>query len=306
MPSLLSTIVRGQIKLLSPLIGGASLERTRRAQDNLGKLGTRALEGSVRFKPRPFSHFDASWAIPLKGRVTQAILYLHGGAYTAGGLDYAQGFGGLLAQRTGRAVMCVGYRLAPEDPFPAALEDALACYRYMLERYEPEDIAFVGESAGGGLCYSLALRARELGLPQPSRIVAISPWTDLTMERDVSDVQGKDPLLSRDALLEFAGMYAGQHSLRDPLISPLFGDLKGIAPSLLFVGTAEILLDDALLMQARLLGAGCECEVHVEEGLWHVYVLYGVPESRHAMSMIEAYLRGGAEALAQAEQDDTA
>lgn len=286
MPSIVSTILRGQIRLLGPFIAGASLEQARRGQDALGRLGTRAMEGSVHFHELRFSDFDAAWAIPLKGRVRRAILYLHGGAYTAGGLPYAKVFGGHLAEVTGRAVLCVGYRLAPEHPFPAALDDALEAYKEMLTRYAPSEIAFVGESAGGGLCYALCLHVKQLRLPLPGQIIAISPWTDLLMERDVSAQAELDPLLDHTNLLSNAVYYSGGEARDNPLISPLFGDLRGLPPSLILVGGHEMLLDDSRLMQEALERAGCECQLHVEEGLWHVYVLYGVPEAKEAVRMI--------------------
>lgn len=286
MPSIVSTILRGQIRLLGPFIAGASLEQARRGQDALGRLGTRAMEGSVHFHELRFSDFDAAWAIPLKGRVRRAILYLHGGAYTAGGLPYAKVFGGHLAEVTGRAVLCVGYRLAPEHPFPAALDDALEAYKEMLTRYAPSEIAFVGESAGGGLCYALCLHVKQLRLPLPGQIIAISPWTDLLMERDVSAQAELDPLLDHTNLLSNAVYYSGGEARDNPLISPLFGDLRGLPPSLIIVGGHEMLLDDSRLMQEALERAGCECQLHVEEGLWHVYVLYGVPEAKEAVRMI--------------------
>ena len=290
MPTLISTLLRGQIKLLNPIISSATLEQTRKGQDALAKLGTRAVENSVAFHDLRLPNFDAAWAIPLAGRVTQAIVYLHGGAYAAGGLDYAKGFGGLLAQATGRAVLCVGYRLAPEDPFPAALEDAMASYREALLRYAPGDIVLVGESAGGGLCFALTLHLKEQGMQLPARIVAVSPWTDLTMTRDVAELEKQDPLLTRDGLDHYAHLYAGQQDRKSPLVSPLYGDLAGLPPSLIIAGSHEILLDDSRLLAARLQDAGCECQLHVEEGMWHVYVLYPVPEAKDAMRMIEEYL----------------
>lgn len=293
MPSLISTILRGQIKLLNPIITGATLEQSRKGQDALAKLGARAVEGSVAYHELRFPNFDAAWAIPLAGRVTQAIVYLHGGAYAAGGLDYAKGFGGLLAQGTGRAVLCVGYRLVPENPYPAALEDAMDSYREALLRYAPEDIALVGESAGGGLCFALALYIKRQGMRQPGCIVAVSPWTDLTMSRDVAELEKLDPLLSREGLNSYARLYAGRHDRRDPLISPLYGDVTGLPPSLIIVGSHEILLDDSRLLAERLRAAGCDCQLYVEEGLWHVYVLYPVPEAKEAMRMMADYLAGG-------------
>ncbi len=292
MPSLISTILRSQIKLLAPIIMNATLEQTRAAQDALSKLSQRAVRDSVIFQDIRFPLFDAAWAIPIKGRVRQAIVYLHGGSYNSGGVEYATVFGGLLAQMTGRAVLCVGYRLAPENPYPAALEDALTSYRAALERFAPEDIAFTGESAGGGLVYSLALKVKELGLPQPERIVAISPFTDATMARDVSELQKLDILINKDNVKKSALMYAAGEDLRNPFISPLFGDLTGLPPYLIFVGSHEILLEDSVAMHEKLEQSGCTCELHIAEGLWHVYVLYGVPEAREALKRIALYLTG--------------
>ena len=292
MPSIVSTILRGQIRLLNPIIVGATLEQSRRGQDALGRIGSRAMEGSVHYHDVRFSEFDAAWAVPLKGHVSRSILYLHGGGYSAGGLPYAKVFGGHLAEVTGRVSLCVGYRLAPEDPFPAALEDALTSYKEMLKRYAPSDIAFVGESAGGGLCFALALYLKQLGLPQPEQIIAISPWTDLTMKRDVSALQALDPLIDRDNLQVYAAYYGGGENLENPLISPLYGDLAGLPPSYIIVGSHEILLDDSRLMKEALERAGCQCELYVEDGLWHVYVLYGVPEAKEAIREIARRLEG--------------
>lgn len=293
MPSLLSSIVRGQIRLLSPLINSATLEQVREAQDGLSRLSARAVRGSVRYKPVPFDAFEAAWAIPLQGHVRQAIVYLHGGAYTAGRLPYAKAFGGLLAQKTGRATLCVGYRLAPEHPFPAALTDALDAYKAALERYAPSDIALIGESAGGGLCYALALKLKALGLPQPDRIVAISPWTDLSMSRDYSQLEALEPVLTCAGLRKNADMYRGEEDVRHPMISPLYGELDGLPPSLIIAGGHELLLDDSRLLHEKLLGSGCESQLHVEEGMWHVYPLYGVPEANEAMRLMTAFLGGG-------------
>lgn len=290
MPSIVSSILRSQIKLLNPIIRGATIEQSRRGQDAVGRIGSRAMENSIQYKLIRFPLFDAAWAIPLEGRVSKAILYLHGGGYVAGGLPYAKVFGGHLANTTGRAAFCVGYRLAPEDPFPAALDDALFSYQKMLEWFSPDDIAFVGESAGGGLCYALALHLKELNLPLPGKIVAISPWTDMTMQRDVSELQKLDPIILFENVVEYANMYAPDQDRKNPLLSPLYGDLAGLPSSLIIVGSYEILLDDSRLMQQALIDAGCVCRLHVEEGLWHVYVLYGVPEAKEAMRLLSDFL----------------
>ncbi len=175
-------------------------------------------------------------------------------------------------------MLCAGYRLAPEYPYPAALEDALSAYRRMLERFDAQNITLAGESAGGGLCYCLCLRLKALGLPQPGRIVAVSPWTDLTVpDRPCADLN--DPVLSAEGLRYSASLYAPGR-LREPTVSPLFGELSGLPASLIIAGSDEILLDDSVEMARRLAAQGCACELHVEEGVWHAYVLYGIPEAR--------------------------
>lgn len=291
MPSLFSTLVRTQLGLMTPLIKALGLEQTRKMQDALAKLSETSLADTVTFEEIPFADFEAAWALPARGRICKAILYLHGGAYTAGTLTYAKRFGGLLAELTGRAVLCCGYRLAPEYPHPAALDDAMACYDYMLERYPANSIALVGESAGGGLCYALALRLKKEKKPLPETIVTMSPWTDLAMIRDDPELEKIDPLLSRAGLLESAQMYAGEIPLSDPLISPLYGDLEGLPPSLMYVGSDEILLQDAILMDEKLRSSGCASTLRREKGMWHAYVLYNVPEAKAAREEMAQALR---------------
>lgn len=290
MASLVSTLVRSHIGLINPIIKNLGLEQSRKLQDGLARLGRRPLAASVRFKQVNFPDFPCAWAIPLHGVVRCAALYLHGGAYTAGTLPYAKRFGGEIARATGCATFCVGYRLAPEYPFPAALDDALTAYTHMLTRFQPDQIALIGESAGGGLVYALAQRLKEKNMPPPAHIVAISPWTDLTMQRDDPERQAKDPLLDRQALLESALLYAGGRPLDDPLLSPLYGDLTGLPPSLIIVGTDEILYEDSVLMDEALKKAGSDSTLMVAEGMWHVYVFYGVPESHEAIAAICAFL----------------
>ena len=292
MPKLVSTLVRAQIALLKPVIERMNLKSLRKLQDALGKLGTKALVANVCYIDEFFEEFEAAWARPTEPVPGKAILYLHGGAYTAGTLSYAKGFGGMLAEQTRREVLCVGYRLAPEYPHPAALEDALEAYRRMLERFCPEDIAFVGESAGGGLCYCLCLKLKELGTPLPGRIVALSPWTDLSMECARGADELTDPILSKASLRYSALKYAAGR-LTDPLVSTLFGDLRGLPESLIIAGTDEILMNDSVEMAKSLCEAGSPCELIVEEDMWHVFVLYGIPEAKEALERIRAYVAGG-------------
>lgn len=290
MPSLLSVLVRAQIRLLKPILDKFSIKTSRTFQDNLGDIMARSLLSKVSFKPVCFNEFEASFAIPIENHSSDSVLlYLHGGGYVAGCLGYARGSASVLATETNRKVLAVAYRLAPEFPFPAAVEDALCAYRYLLDTGYKR-ISLAGESAGGGLVFALCLKLKELGLPQPNKVVGISPWTDLkfTGESHISNCK-KDPTLSVKALRVAAKAYAdGQED--NPLVSPIYGDLCGLPPSLLFAGSRELLLDDSRLLEKRLRECGCDCELIVEEGLWHVYVLFKIPEARKALKKIAAFL----------------
>ncbi|MBO5316872.1 MAG: alpha/beta hydrolase fold domain-containing protein, partial [Oscillospiraceae bacterium] len=172
--------IQTQLNLLRPLLGSLSLKTLRKWQDRIGELMEARYREQVMVKEHLFPLFPAAWVIPTDQRRQGVILYLHGGGYACGGLDYALGFGSMLSQRTGTRVFCPAYRLAPEAPFPAAVEDALESYRYLLDKGYAGSITLCGESAGGGLCYALCMELKRLGLPMPCGILGISPWTDLT------------------------------------------------------------------------------------------------------------------------------
>ena len=292
MPSVISSLIKAQIGLLNPLFNALDLEKQRRLQDSLAALGSRVAANKTGSREVELQHCGASWVFQLSGKVSKAALYLHGGGYTSGTLDYARGFGSLLALETGRALLCLGYRLSPEHPFPAALDDAVEAYRLMLERYRPEEIALIGESAGGGLCFSLALKLKQLGLPQPEKISVLSPWVDLEQSLEACRLMGRDPVLSCEVLQKAAGYYLAGHDASDPLASPLFGDLKGLPPCQIITGGDEILLPESHAIHERLQEAGVLSTLYVEEGMWHVYPLYPVPEARLAQAMVRDFLEG--------------
>lgn len=290
MPSTVSKLISKQFMRAKHLFGALDLEAARKGQDLLGELGAKALRDHVVYSKEPFPQFEADWALPLEGPDSGVILYLHGGAYTAGTLAYARGFGGILAHRTRRITLCVGYRLAPEHPFPAALDDALAAYQRILETYPTQPIAIVGESAGGGLSFALALRIRERGLRAPVCIVALSPWTDLTCSNSSYQTNADvDPCLFEASLKQSAAFYAGD-DLRNPLVSPVFGDVTGLAPTLIYAGSIELLLDDSVEMALRLDEAGGFSELHIVDDMWHAFVLYGTPEAKDALDRIEEFI----------------
>ena len=272
-------LVRSQLNFFKPLAENCSLELTRKGQDKLGELMTAMHRRETFSREHDFRNFQGAWIMPKDQRRTGVILYLHGGGYTCGSLEYAKGFASTLATECGVRVFCAAYRLAPEHPYPAALEDALESYEYLLKKgYPARQILLCGESAGGGLIYALCLKLKELGRPLPCGLVGISPWTDLTSSgasfetnRDV------DPSMTRELLTFYAGCYT--QTPEDPLCSPLFGDLHGLPPSLLFVGGDEVMLDDTRMLHEKLVKSGCRSKLIVAPERWHAYVLYCLSEN---------------------------
>ena len=283
------------MRLAKGILKNLDIESSRKYQDILGDLSSKALAGKVRFENVGFENFEAAMALPEDTKRSGAVfLYLHGGAYTAGSLSYAKGFGGVVAERFSAPCLCAAYRLAPEHPFPAALDDAVSAYAYLCERHDPRRLFLIGESAGGGLCFSLILRIIEkrLPLPLPAGLITISPWTDLTLSG--ASVNGNaqcDPSLSEKALMHSAGLYAGDVGTDNPLVAPLFSDLSSFPPCMVFAGGSEILRDDGTRIAEKLTASGSKCELYVEEGLWHAYVLFPVPEAKNALDRIETFVR---------------
>ena len=282
--------LREQLAHMKPMLTNCSLETTRRGQNALGELMRAAHHAQVRTKRHDFEAFQAAWVSPRDLRRDGVVLYLHGGGYTCGGLDYALGFGSALADECGVQVFCAAYRLAPEAPFPAAVEDALQSYQYLLDKgYAPKKICLCGESAGGGLCFSLCLYLKRLGLPLPGSIIAISPWTDLTLSGESFQTNlERDVSLSQEQLAFYAKCYTTD--TKEPLASPLFGDLAGFPPSLIFVGGDELLLDDSRRMYDALRAAGNISQLFVRPERWHAYVLYGLAEDREDWKTIGIFL----------------
>lgn len=279
---------RARLSRIKPLLSRRSLEASRWGQDLLGDIMEAARRDDILIKEHTFSNFRGAWVLPKDHRRQGVILYLHGGGYTCGGLDYATGFGSVLADECGTSVFCCAYRLAPEHPYPAALEDALDAYRYLLSKGYTR-ITLCGESAGGGLCYALCLKLKELDLPLPCDIIAISPWVDLTASGPSYETnEDSDPTLTPSIIRYYAQLYSSD--VADPLVSPLFGDLTGLPPSLIFAGAEELLLSDAEALHAKLLVQGCQSQLTVAPERWHGYVLYLLEEDKGDLQKIGAFL----------------
>jgi phosphinothricin tripeptide acetyl hydrolase len=222
------------------------------------------------------------------------VLYLHGGGYTIGSIKTHRCLAGWVSRAAKARVLIIDYRLAPEHPFPAAVDDSLAAYRFMLDSgVNPARTVVAGDSAGGGLAVAALLAIRDAKLPLPAAAVCLSPWVD--MEGTGESMKTKadvDPMVGPN-LADMAKAYLGGKDLRTPLASPLYADLKGLPPMLIQVGTAEVLLDDSSRLAQRAREAGVEVVYEPWENMIHVWQIF-VPmldESKQAVERIGEYIR---------------
>ena len=238
-----------------------------------------------------WSDFDAG-GVPARHvaapgvRDDRGVLYFHGGGYVAGSLDSHTELMGCIARACRAPVLGIDYRLAPEHPYPAAVDDAVASYERLLGNgIDPARVVIGGDSAGGGLTLACLLALRSAGTPLPAGAILISPWTDLSGSG--GSMQGRlaaDPMLSGDLLAPMATAYAGEAGLTDPGVSPLFGDLACLPPLLVQVGDDEVLLDDSTRLAERAETVGVSVRLHVFEGAFHVFQMFPtLPESREAL-----------------------
>lgn len=299
--------------LLKPFIENCSLSVARRGQEQIGKLMANSHRDEVSYSDFKVGNIECTEITPRDELSAGVILYLHGGGYVAGSLDYGKGFGSALASRLGIRVVSASYRLAPENVFPAALDDVSDVYGHLVASgYDPSQILLCGESAGGGLCYSLCLKLREKGKPLPAGIIAISPWTDLAAKGASYTLNASvDPSMTATRLKYFADCYLyGSETdgkkvypkvnpdiaedikiKQNPLVSPLYGDMQGMPPSLIFVGGDEIMLDDSRELYKKLAEAGAKAAICEREHMWHGYVLYCLPENDDDFDMMRKFVK---------------
>jgi len=226
---------------------------------------------------------------------TKVVLYLHGGGYALGSIDTHRGLGARIAEASGCAVLMPDYRLAPETPFPGAVEDGTAAYLFLLEQgIKAESIAIGGDSAGGGLTFATLVNLRDQGHPLPAAAFTLSPWVDMEGLGDSMESRAAaDPMIQKDGLARFAQMYLADADPRSPLAAPLYADVSGLPPILIQVGTAEVLLDDAVRIEARLRESGGSVVLEQYEDLIHVFQAFApiVPESVEAIGKIGAFVK---------------
>jgi len=232
----------------------------------------------------------AEWVEAPDASRERVILYLHGGAYTSCSPRTHRRLTAALSREAHARVLTIDYRLAPEHPFPAAVEDAVAAYRWLLERNASARIAVAGDSAGGGLALALLFRLREERIALPSCAVLLSPWTDLEATHDdVTD----DPMLDAGRLKQSADMYLAGADARSPLASPVYGDLSGLPPMLVHVAADEMLVGDSERVVERARQRGVDVTFEAVPGMFHVWHIFAgyVPESDDAVAKVGAFLR---------------
>lgn len=271
------------IKKMHSIIENQDVEKQRESQENLGEL--------LKKRELHYEHFEidgikAEWVSVDRAHMKKyVILYCHGGGYMTGSYRYARSITNKLASSTSMDVLSFDYRLAPEHPYPAAIEDALRVWDYLMyQGYGARDIIVAGDSAGGNLALTLTLALKEQGRILPRGLLLFSPWTDMT--RSGKSYQTKvsvDPILTIEYIEEATQAYAAGEDLEDPMISPVFADFTGFPQTFIQVGTNEVLLSDSLKLDKQMLK--CRVPVRLEQykGMWHVFQMAPFKTAYEAM-----------------------
>ncbi len=294
MPSLRSKLCRFLIKkMVAPKLNNLqSINKTRNYMEKMAKYAK--LPPKTQVEKITISGMAAEWIYKNKARQKRVILFLHGGGYNLCSINTHRELAAHIAKESGAKVLLIDYRLAPEYPFPAALEDATASYRWLLDSgLTGQNIAIAGDSAGGGLALATAISIRDAGGPLPSAVACVAPWTDLCMTGDSIKTKAEiDPLIRIQSAKIWAENYIGDNDPSNPLISPLYADLKGLPPLLIHIGTDDMLLDDSKRIAKKAEDAGVDVELKIYDNLWHVFHLSvkAMPEAKTAVAEIGAFI----------------
>jgi epsilon-lactone hydrolase len=258
-------------------------------------VGAFPLAPDVKVEKTKLGNIDAEWMAAPDADVGRAILYLHGGGYVAGSINTHRDLAGRLSRAAKARVLVIDYRLAPEHPFPAPVEDAVAAYRSMLAQgLKPKRIVIAGDSAGGGLTAAALVAIRDAGLQAPAAGVCISPWADMEGSGDSMKTKAAvDPMVQKATLVNLANVYLAGKDPRSPLASPIYADLKGLPPLLIHVGGNETLLDDAVRLAERARKAGVAVMLEPWDGMIHVWHLFApmLDEGQQAIERIGEFVR---------------
>ena len=267
------------------------LEKQRRSQEILGNL-TAPMSG-LRWEEFEIGPLPAAWmCLERPHRRRRALLYCHGGGYTSGNLGYSRILASKLANVTGWQVLSFEYRLAPEHPYPAAVEDAVKAWDYLMyQGYGARDVVVAGDSAGGNLALVLTHLLKEAGRRLPRALILLSPWTDMTASgKSYQERAAIDPVLTVNYIHAVRDAYARDQDWSDFRLSPLFGDLKDFPPTLIQAGSSELLLSDSIRLRDRLVQAAVPCRLEVWTDLWHVFQMFPMKKATEAMESIGRFL----------------
>jgi epsilon-lactone hydrolase len=253
------------------------------------------LPGDVIYRVADAGGVSAEWIRASKVREETALLYLHGGCYATGSVETHRDLMTRLSIASSMRVLGLNYRLAPLHPFPSAVEDASAAYRWLLKiGIDPARIALAGDSAGAGLALATTLTIRDEGLPLPAAVVCLSPWVDLALTGDSMDTKAaEDPIVSREMLRGWGKLYLGDRDPHTPLASPLYAEFRHLPPLLIQVGSAEVLLDDSRRLAERALAAGVDVSLEIWPEMIHGWQNFAaiLPEARQAIEHIGRFVR---------------
>lgn len=272
------------IKRVHGLVENPDLEKHRQSQDHIGTILSNTRE--INYKEIEIEGMPAEWVSVNRAHMKKyVILHCHGGGYSTGSSLYARTLTSKLATSTCMDVLCFDYGLAPEHPYPAALEDALKAWNYlMLLGYGARDVIVTGDSAGGNLALALTLKLKEQGRLLPRGLVLMSPWTDLTSSgKSFESRKEVDPVLDREYIDRMVMAYADGQDLENPYVSPLFGEFENFPGTYIQVGDNEILLSDSKRLYKKLLEAGVSAKLDIFHGMWHVFQMSPFKTAAEAM-----------------------
>jgi monoterpene epsilon-lactone hydrolase len=290
----LQTLV--QMLKSQPMNPNASVQETRAGFEQMAAM--MPVEADVKCEPANAGGVKSEWVTAPGADPGRAILYLHGGGYVIGSINTHRSLAGRLSRAAKARVLVIDYRLAPEHPHPAAVEDAVAAYRWMLAQgLKPGRIAVSGDSAGGGLTVATLVAIRDAKLPMPAAGAPLSPWVDMEGIGDsMTSKSTADPIVQKEGLLNMAKAYLGGKDPRTPLAAPLYADLSGLPPLLIQVGTAETLLDDASRLAERAKKAGVKVTYEPWENMIHVWHMFApmLDEGQQAIDRVGEFVRQNA------------
>lgn len=272
------------IKRVHGMVENTDIEKHRQSQDHIGTIlsNTKTIE----YQEVDIDGMYGEWIRVNRAHMKKyVLLHCHGGGYSTGSSLYARTLTSKLAESTSMDVLCFDYRLAPENPYPAALEDAMKAWNYlMLLGYGARDVILTGDSAGGNLALALTLKLKREKRLLPRGIILMSPWTDLTSTGKSFQTKAElDPVLNSAYIDRMVKAYAGDCDLTDPFISPLFGDMEGFPPTYIQVGENEILLSDSLRLHRTFVEKNVPVKIDIYPGMWHVFQMSPVKAARAAM-----------------------